>query len=97
MNAATAGACKSSVAAPCGGFAGLQCPADGAVCAYLFETKTECSVSDPTGTCWVMPSFCPPIVIGGSWRSCAGGNFCAGHCTAIKSGNPYWFDNSCPL
>jgi hypothetical protein len=84
--------------ATCGGFGGILCPGTNVDCAYLDPLQTTCMTSDPMGVCWVTPTSCPAVVIGGSWRPCYGGPTapCEPLCEAIQSSGLYWNDSSCP-
>ncbi len=96
-NVAYPGVCQPGDVAECGGLLYQPCPTPGSLCAYLFETEDGCNIADATGTCWVLPSRCPGIVIGGQWRPCTMGNApCKGLCDAVRSGRPHWHDTSCP-
>jgi hypothetical protein len=80
---------------PCGGFAGTNCPS-GAQCNYRQADKNGCGIADASGTCWVIPASCPPVVIGSQSRPC-NSNTCTDECNLIKDGTPWFLDTTCPM
>jgi hypothetical protein len=84
----------------CGGFASLQCPAQGQFCGYIHASDLDCNISDGTGICWGMPEMCSQIGFGGDKRACFGNptDPCLYECDAIKTQSDHWTDTSgCPM
>jgi hypothetical protein len=48
------------------------------------------------GTCWILPTTCPPPSHADRWNACAGGSQCVDTCTAIRTGAPHVRASSCP-
>jgi hypothetical protein len=71
------------------------CP-EGAYCARLlgFDHGPGCG-PDSHGTCWVLPTTCPPPSNSDRWTPC-GGSDCVDTCNAIRSGKPHARASSCP-
>jgi hypothetical protein len=95
ISSSTAGEC-GALGKSCGGIASIPCPTKGAICAFLLSNSAQCGIMDPMGSCWVIPSQCPGIVIGGDYRPCLGAIACQPLCNAIQKGGPYFHDSSCP-
>lgn len=93
MAVKSVGAC--SPGKTCGGIASLQCPS-GAHCNYAEKDATSCNISDPAGTCWVVPQTCPKILIGPQTRGC-GGKSCSSECELIKAQHSWYPDLTCPV
>ena len=93
MSVKTTGVCTSSVT--CGGIAAIDCPGN-AFCNYEADIS-YCSISDPGGNCWVMPSTCPTpgIGFGPRTRAC-GAPTCGYECQLIKAQTPFSVDTTCP-
>ena len=78
----------------CGGSGHLKCP--GAIrCNFRQSVAGDCNQSNPNGTCWGLPTNCPPVLIGPTTRQC-GAPACADACSLITLGQIYYPDNSCP-
>jgi hypothetical protein len=81
----------------CGGIAGMQCPGNVAVCNMKLTTSALCAAADLAGTCWVLPTICPSgPSIGPVTRAC-GAPACKSECDLIRSQQPWYDDNSCPM
>lgn len=72
--------CREPVGEPCGGFAGLQCPAN-AYCDY--PSDDACGAADSMGTCAPRPQACPPVCPGAC--GCDGQFYCS-ECDAAAKG-----------
>lgn len=59
------------------------CP-QGAACGRLFDGALACQPGTFEGTCWVLPSVCPPAPSDDGWRAC-GTSACVSTCEAIRS------------
>ncbi len=88
----TSGACTAG-GKICGGIAGFKCPS-GATCVMEGADKNVCLVADGSGKCWGMPAMCPAVQIT-NLRSCTK-KTCSGRCDAMKSGDVFYPDNTCP-
>jgi hypothetical protein len=90
----TPGQCEDNVAARCGGPLNGACPDPSQRCARLERIHGPCP-HDLLGTCWVLPSLCPPpgTVL---WDTCDEGPQCVDTCTAIRSGVAYERAAQCP-
>lgn len=90
------GECPFDNATPCGGDQKLACPDPTQTCAQLLGFKGGCQVTFP-GTCWVLPSTCPPPQPGADlWDSCSNqSSSCVDTCTAISTGGAYRRANQC--
>jgi hypothetical protein len=81
----------------CGGIASIQCPGNDAVCNMKLSTSTLCVAVDLGGTCWVLPNACPSGPgFGPNTRACGAGS-CKPECELIRSGEPWYTDNTCPM
>lgn len=90
------GACKADTGKVCGGLSGASCPGGGS-CNMQVAKKSECNTSDGAGLCWILPSQCPAIAIGGRSRPCgAAAVTCTDDCTAIKKQSAWFDDSTCP-
>ena len=80
--------------AVCGGFIGAGCPG-AAECNHQVPGVSGCGISDSQGACWMLPKTCPQVIVGASSRICNAVT-CKDECSAIRDGQPWYSDNSCP-
>ena len=94
MSIQKTGACAAD-GKTCGGLAGgTGCP-NGSKCNYRVANEAGCKQSDKTGTCWMIPSTCPAVVIGSKAQACDS-PVCADECSLIDNGAPWFSSNICP-
>jgi hypothetical protein len=86
------GECLSTIG--CGGINNGKCTAPG-ICNFRQFSMNECNISDPVGTCWVLPPDCP---VGATTiipsHSCVT-NTCIDLCTVIRQGHLWFQDPTC--
>jgi hypothetical protein len=94
MAVAASGECVTGT--PCGGSGNVQCAA-GQSCNIALDGPAACG-PDASGTCWGMPTDCPiGIGFGANRSTCDGDPWCTESCAIIKSGEPWFSDDTCPL
>ncbi len=93
MSVASVGVCGNG-GAVCGGFIGAGCPG-AAECNHQVPGVSGCGISDSQGACWMLPKTCPQVIVGASSRICNAVT-CKDECSAIRDGQPWYSDNSCP-